>query len=117
MVSVVLDNLASGLSRSDILSNHPSLKAEDIDACIAYSAELSRRLEARDDTESWPEWYIMSPLERWNESSKLWQFFLEAGGSLDPEPDSQSPFDAVMPHSTAPAYGRPGLRVLRRSGV
>jgi hypothetical protein len=73
--------------------------------------------EARDDAESWPEWYSMSPLERWYESAKLWQFYLEAGGSLDPEPDSQSPFDAVMPHGTAPAYGRPGLRVLRRSGV
>lgn len=73
--------------------------------------------EARDDAESWPEWYAMSPLERWYESAKLWQFYLEAGGSLDPEPDSQSPFDAVVPHGTPPAYGRPGLRVLRRSGV
>ena len=73
--------------------------------------------EARDDAESWPEWYCMSPLERWLESAKLCQFYLEAGGSLDPEPDSQSPFDAFMPRSTPPAYGRPGVRVLRRSGV
>ena len=51
------------------------------------------------------------------ESMKLWQFYLQAGGSLDPEPDTQSPFDTVMPRSTAPAYGRPGLRVVRRSGV
>jgi hypothetical protein len=72
---------------------------------------------ALDDGESWPEWYSMSPLERWYESAKLWQFYLQAGGSLDPEPDSQSPFDAVMPHGKAPAYGRAGLRVLRRSGV
>lgn len=42
--------------------------------------------EARVDAESWPEWYAMSPLERWYESAKLWQFNLEAGGSLDPEP-------------------------------
>ena len=42
MVSVVLDNLASGLSRSDILCNYPSLKNEDIDACIFYAAELVR---------------------------------------------------------------------------
>ena len=117
MVSVVLDNLASGLTGPEILRSHPSLKSEDIDACIAYSAELSRKREARDDAESWPEWYSMSPLERWTESAKLWQFYLEAGGSLDPETDSQSPFDAVMPHGTAPAYGRPGMRILRRSGV
>jgi hypothetical protein len=73
--------------------------------------------DARDDADSWPEWYSLSPLERWYESAKLWQFYLEAGGSLDPESDSQSPFDSVMPHGTAPAYGRPGMRVLRRSGV
>ncbi len=72
---------------------------------------------ARQDEDSWLEWYSMTPLERWYESSKLWEFYLQIGGSLDPEPDSQSPFDAVMPHGTPPAYGRPGLRVLRRGGV
>ncbi|KAA5535688.1 MULTISPECIES: DUF433 domain-containing protein [Pirellulaceae] len=41
-VSVVLDNLAAGVSRDEILSSYPSLKAEDIDACIAYAAELAR---------------------------------------------------------------------------
>jgi len=40
MVSVVLDNLASGLSRSDILLSYSTLKSEDIDGCIAYAAEL-----------------------------------------------------------------------------
>ena len=117
MVSVVMDNLATGVTREEILRSYPSLKNEDIDGCIAYTAELSRKREARNDAESWPEWYSMSPLERWNESAKLWQFYLEAGGTLDPEPDSQSPFDAVMPHGTAPAYGRPGMRVLRRGTV
>ena len=42
MVSVVLDNLASGLSRSEILRSYPSLKNEDIDGCISYAAELVR---------------------------------------------------------------------------
>jgi len=42
MVSVVLDNLASGLSRSEILLSYPSLKSEDIDGGIAYAAELVR---------------------------------------------------------------------------
>lgn len=42
MVSVVLDNLASGLSRDEILRSYPSLKNDDIDACIAYAAELAR---------------------------------------------------------------------------
>ncbi|MBX3418449.1 MAG: DUF433 domain-containing protein [Pirellulaceae bacterium] len=42
MVSVVLDNLAAGTSREEILSSYPSLSREDIDAAIAYAAELAR---------------------------------------------------------------------------
>jgi len=42
MGSVFLDNLASGLSRSEILLSYPSLKSEDIDGCISYAAELVR---------------------------------------------------------------------------
>ena len=41
-VSVVLDNLASGVSREEILKSYPSLKPEDIDACVAYAADLAR---------------------------------------------------------------------------
>lgn len=78
---------------------------------------LIRLREAQFDSDSWREWYRLTPLERMQESMKLWQFYLDAGGSLDPEPDSQSPFDAVMPHGTPPAYRRSGLRVVRRSGV
>ena len=42
MVSVVLDNLAAGVSRDEILSSYPSLTGEDIEASIAYAAELAR---------------------------------------------------------------------------
>ncbi len=42
MVSVVLDNLAAGLSILDIVKEYPSLKAEDVQAAIAYGAELAR---------------------------------------------------------------------------
>ncbi len=42
MVSVVLDNLAAGLSVVDIIKEYPSLKAEDVQAAIAYGAELAR---------------------------------------------------------------------------
>ena len=41
-VSVVLDNLAAGVSREEILKSYHRLKPEDIDACIAYAAELAR---------------------------------------------------------------------------
>ena len=40
----------------------------------------------------WAEWYRLSPVQRWLESEKLWQTYLALGGSLDPEPDTQSPF-------------------------
>ena len=78
---------------------------------------LARLNEAQNDSDSWKEWYRLTPIERMHESIKLWRFYLDAGGSLDPEPDSQSPFDTVMPHGTPPAYRRSGLRVIRRSGV
>ena len=41
-VSVVLDNLAEGLSREEILSEYPSLVSEDVDAALAYAADLAR---------------------------------------------------------------------------
>jgi len=42
MVSVVLDNLAAGLSIEDILRSYPSLKRESILAAISYAADLAR---------------------------------------------------------------------------
>jgi uncharacterized protein (DUF433 family) len=42
MVSVVLDNLAAGLSVAEILRSYPSLQAEDITAAVAYATELAR---------------------------------------------------------------------------
>lgn len=41
MVSVVLDNLAAGLSPEEILKSYPSLTREAIQAAMAYAAELS----------------------------------------------------------------------------
>jgi uncharacterized protein (DUF433 family) len=41
-VSVVLDNLATGLSISEIIQSYPSLTQESIKACITYAAELSK---------------------------------------------------------------------------
>jgi len=41
-VSLILDLLASGESMADILSSYPGLTEEDVLACIAYGAEMSR---------------------------------------------------------------------------
>ena len=42
MVSVVLDNLAAGLSREEIMESYPSLSREALRASIAYAAELAK---------------------------------------------------------------------------
>jgi uncharacterized protein (DUF433 family) len=42
MVSIVLDNLAAGLTPEDIVRSYPSLSREAIQAAIAYAAELAR---------------------------------------------------------------------------
>ena len=42
MVSVVVDNVAAGLSRQDILRSYPALTDADIEAALAYAAELTR---------------------------------------------------------------------------
>jgi uncharacterized protein (DUF433 family) len=41
-VSVVLDNLAAGLTPEDMVQSYPSLSREAIHAAIAYAAELAR---------------------------------------------------------------------------
>jgi hypothetical protein len=67
--------------------------------------------------EEWAEWYRLTPQERWTESEKLWTAYLALGGSLDPEPDTDSPFFDPQAPGAVPAHGRAGLRVLRRGGV
>ena len=42
MVSVVLDNLAAGLSIEEILQSYPSLNRESILAAVSYAADLAR---------------------------------------------------------------------------
>ncbi|HDD53000.1 MAG: hypothetical protein DRI92_01995 [Aquificota bacterium] len=42
MVSVILDNLAAGLSVDDILQSYPTLTREAIQAALEYAAELAR---------------------------------------------------------------------------
>jgi uncharacterized protein (DUF433 family) len=46
MVSVILDNIAAGVDVSEILASYPSLKSPDIDAALAYGAELARESTA-----------------------------------------------------------------------
>lgn len=38
------------------------------------------------------EWLSFTPAQRLIETTKLWEFYIALGGSLEPEPDPQSPF-------------------------
>ena len=40
-VTNILDSLAEGSTRDEILRSYPSLRPEHIDACVAYAAELA----------------------------------------------------------------------------
>ena len=65
----------------------------------------------------WQEWLKLTPLERFRQSEQIFAQYLAIGGSLDPAPDPTSPFYDPETSSTGAAYGRPGLRILRRSAV
>lgn len=41
-VSVVLDNVAAGLTAEAIVQSYPSLSVEDVRAAVAYAADLAR---------------------------------------------------------------------------
>jgi uncharacterized protein (DUF433 family) len=40
-VTVVLDSLAEGASKQEILASYPSLQMSHVDAALAYAAELA----------------------------------------------------------------------------
>jgi hypothetical protein len=64
--------------------------------------------------DEWKEWISLAPLERLRRSEQIFAQYLAMGGSLDPDPDPTSPFYDPETSSTGAAYGRSGLRVLRR---
>jgi uncharacterized protein (DUF433 family) len=41
-VSVVLDNLATGMSVPEITTSYPSLTEHDVQAAVAYAADVAR---------------------------------------------------------------------------
>ncbi len=42
MVSAIVDNVAASVPRDEILRSYPGLTEADIDAALAYAAELAR---------------------------------------------------------------------------
>jgi hypothetical protein len=68
-------------------------------------------------SDEWKDWLDLTPIQRFHESEKIFAHYVAMGGSLDPDPDPTSPFYDPETSSTGAAYGRPGLRVLRRGAV
>ena len=75
------------------------------------------RVKFEDWPDEWKEWVALTPIERFRESEKIFAQYLSMGGSLDPDPDPTSPFYDPETSGSGIAYGRPGLRVLRRGPV
>jgi hypothetical protein len=67
--------------------------------------------------DEWAAWFQLSPAQRFLESMKLWETYLALGGSLEPEPDTQSPFFDPEEWRADAVHGRPGVHILRRGGV
>lgn len=42
MASILVDNIAAGIPREEIRASYPSVTDADIDAALAYAAELAR---------------------------------------------------------------------------
>ena len=42
MVSVILDNVAAGLTTDEIIQSYPSLSQKSVQEAISYAAELTR---------------------------------------------------------------------------
>ena len=67
-----------------------------------------------DLSDEWKEWIDLTPIERFRESEKFFAQYLSMGGSLDPDPDPNGPFDFPELWSGSAAHGRAGLRLVRR---
>ena len=77
----------------------------------------SRDVESLIEPE-WLAWYRLTPAQRMSESEKLWQHYLEIGGSLDPEPDAESPFfDPADPGTPEPEGWQAFLDNWRRESL
>lgn len=57
--------------------------------------------QSRFEEDEWDEWYRMTPLERWKETQKLWEFYLLIGGSLDREVRFSKSFRPCAPTRSA----------------
>ena len=83
-----------------------------------HRIEFSRMIDPEQLVgEEWAEWYRLTPAQRWAESEKLWEIYLALGGSMEPEPDTQSPFFDPRDLPPRSVRHRAGVKVIRRGKV
>lgn len=76
---------------------------------------MIRKTEKLEFIDEDKEWLLLSPAERFMETTKLWDLYIKMGGNLDPEPDTQSPFYSPEEWSQMHANRRASLHYIRRS--
>ena len=115
-MSLILDILASGSSRVEILENYPGLTEEDILACIAYGSEMARERYVALPVEGQFDWAVIDRIiEKWTAHGlgKAWSAWRLHEDSppynvrLSEDPDQPSFF-----HETLDVY-RAGLDLVR----
>jgi hypothetical protein len=77
-------------------------------------AAIGTSMSYDDMSDQWKEWVGLTPLERFARSEQLLVEYFAQGGSLDPDPDPTSPFDAPETWRPDLAHGRASLCLLRR---
>lgn len=71
-------------------------------------------MDWREENDEIREWRKLSMAERWQCQAPLWETYLTLGGSLEPEPDRQSPFFAAYDWGQVSARRRSGVHLVRR---
>lgn len=65
----------------------------------------------------WFAWYRLTPEKRWEESARLWQTYIELGGTLDPIADPERIGDARGTHRSLSVNGGTSLHSVRGGGI
>jgi len=111
-----LGDLWIRLRRAECLGSVNAKHSAQGDGHPGRTTEWRMSLSDWEEREEWVEWALKTPEERFIESAKLWQTYLALGGSLDPEPDSESPFDFPELQRAVSPDGRSGVHFIRRGG-
>ncbi|MGH1397449.1 MAG: DUF433 domain-containing protein [Trichormus sp.] len=70
MVSVILDNIAQGLTFEEIVKDYPPITLKDVQAAIAYAAQLTKKQELQISNQAEIESTFMTLAQQWREENR-----------------------------------------------